>query len=49
MLDFLKKRQLNPNASGPDGLLHKPEFLAFDVDPLAPEPWTIRLEGSSAP
>jgi hypothetical protein len=46
MVDFLEKRQLNPNASGEEGLLHKPESLAFDVDPLAKEPWTKRLQGS---
>ena len=46
MVDFLEKRQLNPNASGEEGLLHKPESLAFDVDPLANEPWTKRLQGS---
>jgi hypothetical protein len=49
MVDFVEKRQLNPNASGGEGLLHKPETLAFDVDPLAPEPWTIQLQGSLAP
>ncbi|MCX7900251.1 MAG: hypothetical protein N2444_09260, partial [Methylocystis sp.] len=49
LLDYLKKRQLNPNASAPEGLLHKPESLAFDVDPLAAEPWTIRLQGSLEP
>lgn len=49
MVDYLKKRQLNPNASAPEGLLHKPESLAFDVDPLAAEPWTIRLQGSLEP
>ncbi|WP_139556962.1 zeta toxin family protein [Methylotetracoccus oryzae] len=48
MIDFVEKRQLNPNASGGEGLLHKPETLAFDVDPLAPEPCTIRLQGSLA-
>ena len=47
MVDFLEKRQLNPNASGEEGLLHKPESLAFDVDPLAEEPWTKRLQGIS--
>ncbi|MEQ1530779.1 MAG: zeta toxin family protein, partial [Methylococcales bacterium] len=44
MVDFVEKRQLNPNASGEDGLLHKPESMAFHVDPLAREPWTIRLQ-----
>lgn len=46
MVDFLEKRQLNPNASGPDGLLHKPESLAFDVDPEAPDPAVISLQGT---
>ena len=44
LVDFIEKRQLNPNASGESGLLHKPESLAFDVDPLASEPWTTRLQ-----
>ncbi len=47
MVDFIEKRQLNPNASGQSGLLHKPESLAFDVDPLAQKPWIKRLQGSS--
>ncbi len=47
MVDFIEKRQLNPNASGESGLLHKPESLAFDVDPLAKHPWIKRLQGSS--
>ncbi|MEE9338987.1 MAG: zeta toxin family protein [Methylococcaceae bacterium] len=46
MVDFVEKRQLNPNASGAIGLLHKPETLAFDVDPLAEHPWIKRLQGS---
>ncbi|MCK5121363.1 MAG: zeta toxin family protein [Methylococcales bacterium] len=46
MVDFIEKRQLNPNASGESGLLHKPESLAFDVDPLAKQPWIKRLQGS---
>ncbi len=46
MVDFVEKRQLNPNASGAAGLLHKPETLAFDVDPLAEHPWIKRLQGS---
>ena len=45
MVDFIEKRQLNPNASGESGLLHKPESLAFDVDPLAKKPWIKRLQG----
>jgi hypothetical protein len=48
MVDFVKKRQLNPNASGEEGLLHKPESLAFHVDPLAEKPWITRLQGSLA-
>jgi len=44
MVDFVEKRQLNPNASGEEGLLHKPEALAFHVDPLATEPWMTRLQ-----
>lgn len=46
MADFVEKRQLNPNASGEEGLLHKPETLAFHVDPLAKEPWMTRLQDS---
>lgn len=45
MVDFIEKRQLNPNASGEEGLLHKPEALAFHVDPLSQEPWMTRLQG----
>ncbi len=48
MVDFIEKRQLNPNASGEEGLLHKPEALAFHVDPLTKEPWITRLQGSIA-
>jgi hypothetical protein len=46
LVDFVEKRQLNPNASGETGLLHKPESLAFDVDPLAQQPWIKRLQGA---
>ena len=46
LVDFVEKRQLNPNASGETGLLHKPESLAFDVDPLAKNPWAKRLQGA---
>jgi len=46
MVDFIQKRQLNPNASGDEGLLHKPAALAFHVDPLAKEPWMTRLQDS---
>lgn len=44
MVDFVEKRQLNPNASSEAGLLHKPEVLAFHVDPLTKEPWMTRLQ-----
>lgn len=47
MIDFLEKGQLNPNASGEEGLLHKPESLAFHVDPYTKEPWRIRLQDSA--
>lgn len=47
MIDFIEKRQLNPNASGETGLLHKPEALAFHVDPTARNPWLILLQGST--
>jgi hypothetical protein len=46
MVDFVEKRQLNPNASGEEGLLHKPVTLAFHVDPKSKAPWRIRLRGS---
>ncbi len=46
-VDFIEKRQLNPNASGEEGLLHKPDTLTFHVDPLAKEPWITRLQDSS--
>ena len=46
MIDFVEKRQLNPHASGPEGLLHKPEALAFHVDPYMKEPWLTRLQGA---
>ena len=44
MVDFVEKRQLNPNASGEEGLLHKPEALAFHVDPHTKAPWMTRLQ-----
>ena len=44
MVDFVEKRQLNPNASGEEGLLHKPEALAFHVDPYIKDPWMTRLQ-----
>ncbi len=46
MVAFVEKRQLNPNASGEQGLLHKPEPLAFHVDPGTNEPWMTLLQGS---
>ncbi|QPK62089.1 zeta toxin family protein [Methylomonas sp. LL1] len=46
MVDFVQKRQLNPNASGEEGLLHKPWALAFNVDPLAKHAWITRLQGT---
>ncbi len=48
MVDFVVKRQLNPNASGEEGLLHKHASLAFHVDPGAKEPWMIRLQDAIA-
>lgn len=48
LVDFVEKRQLNPNASGEDGLLHKSNALAFHVDPHAKEAWITRLQGSVA-
>ena len=45
-VDFIQKRQLNPNASGEEGLLHKSDSLIFHVDPLAEKPWLTRLQGS---
>ena len=47
LIDFVEKGQLNPNASGETGLLHKPESLSFDIDPVAKKPWIKRLQGSS--
>ena len=47
MVDFLEKGQLNPNASGEEGLLHKHASLSFHIDPRTPEPWIIRLQDSS--
>lgn len=46
MVDFVEKSQLNPNASGKEGLLHKPMALAFHVDPYAKEASITRLQGS---
>jgi fido (protein-threonine AMPylation protein) len=48
MVDFLEKGQLNPNASGEEGLLHKHASLAFHIDPRTRAPWTIRLQDSAA-
>lgn len=47
MVDFVVKRQLNPNASGEEGLLHKHASLAFHVDPDAKQPWMIRLQDAT--
>ena len=47
LVDFLEKGQLNPNASGEEGLLHKHASLAFHIDPRTQEPWMIRLQDSS--
>lgn len=44
MVDFVQKRQLNPNASGEEGLLHKTWALGFHVDPQAKQPWVTRLQ-----
>lgn len=44
MVDFIQKRQLNPNASGEEGLLHKPEALSFHVDPYTKDPWLTKLQ-----
>jgi hypothetical protein len=46
LIDFVEKRQLNPNASGEEGLLHKPVALAFHVDPNAKDAWVTRLQGT---
>ena len=46
LADFVEKRQLNPNASGEKGLLHKPEALSFHIDPSSKEPWLTRLQDS---
>jgi fido (protein-threonine AMPylation protein) len=46
MIDYFEKRQLNPNASGAEGLLHKPEALSFHVDPYAKDAWHTRLQGA---
>ncbi|WP_347987190.1 zeta toxin family protein [Methylomonas sp. AM2-LC] len=48
MIDFVEKRQLNPNASGEEGLLHKPAALAYHVDPYARDAWITRLQGTEA-
>jgi len=49
LVDFIEKRQLNPNASGELGLLHKPETLAFHVDIHCKQPWRTRLQDSPLP
>jgi len=48
MVDFVEKGQLNPNASGQEGLLHKRGSLAFFVDPFTREPWKIKLQSISS-
>ena len=48
MVDFVEKGQLNPNASGQEGLLHKRGSLAFFVDPYTKEPWKIKLQSISS-
>ena len=48
LVDFIEKRQLNPNASGEDGLLHKPAGISFYVDPHAEEAWITHLQGTTA-
>ncbi|SMF96791.1 Zeta toxin [Methylomagnum ishizawai] len=49
MVDFVEKRQLNPNASGEQGLLHKPVAMAFHIDPSTAEPWKTRLQNCPPP
>jgi hypothetical protein len=46
IVDFVEKRQLNPNASIESALLHKTESLAFHVDPTTQKPWMTRLQGT---
>ena len=46
LVDFIDKRQLNPHASGEQGLLYKSQALAFHVVPYAEQPWIVRLQGS---
>jgi fido (protein-threonine AMPylation protein) len=48
LVDFLEKGQLNPNASGEEGLLYKHASLAFHVNPKTGEPWNIRLQDSAS-
>ena len=43
MVDFIEKCQLNPNASGEEGLLHKSAALTFHVEPVAKKAWLTRL------
>lgn len=47
MVDFIEKCQLNPNASGEEGLLHKSAALAFHVEPVAKAAWITRLRGTA--
>lgn len=46
IVDFVEKRQLNPNASIESALLYKTESLAFHVDPTTQKPWMTRLQGA---
>jgi hypothetical protein len=46
MVDFIEKCQLNPNASGEEGLLHKSVALTFHVEPVAKKAWLTRLYGA---
>jgi len=44
MVDFVEKRQLNPNASGEEGLLHKPKRWPF-IRSLYQRPWMDPVTG----
>ncbi|MCD2451704.1 zeta toxin family protein [Methylicorpusculum oleiharenae] len=44
LVDFIEKRQLNPNASYEAGLVHKSASLSFHVDPDSDTPWLVRLQ-----
>jgi hypothetical protein len=47
LVDFIEKRQLNPNASHEAGLIHKSASLSFHVDPDSDTPWLVRLQDAS--